>query len=151
MDSCTLPAVALPLATMAAMMARFAQARAASPLRRAAILAIHEAMRLNPEYVSGTGQPGVQIARATRGRVVVKTGAEGFMLAYVPQQGLAAALKIADGEARARAPALIALLAATGLLETSEQRELAHLAEPPVLDSAGRTVGRLRACGFARA
>ena len=147
-DGCTLPAAALPLRTIAVAMARFAKADVSSPGRRAAILAIQNAMRLHPEYVSGTNQAGVQIARATGGRILVKTGAEGFMLAYIPKEGVAAALKIADGAARAREPALIALLAANGLLQPSEVRELAHLLEPPVVDSAGKPVGRLRACGF---
>lgn len=149
-DGCTLPAAALPLRAYAVMMARFAEARATLPARRAAILGIHDAMRLNPELVSGSDQPGVHVARVTRGRVIVKTGAEGFMTAYVPGAGLAVALKIADGEARARVPALIAVLAGTGLLDASEQRELAGLAQPPVLDSSGQHVGSLRACGFAR-
>ena len=147
-DGCTLPAAALPVKDMAVLMARFAEARASSPGRRAAILAIHDAMRLNPEYISGTGQPGVQLARATRGRIVMKTGAEGFLMAYAPGQGLGIALKIADGEARARVPALIAVLSAVGLLDQAEQRALARLAEPPVKSSAGAIVGRICACGF---
>jgi L-asparaginase II len=143
-DGCTLPAVALPLSTMARAMARFAAARASSPGRRSAMQAIHEAMRMHPEYVSGTDQPSVLIARATRGRVIVKTGAEGYMMVYAPEQGIAVTLKIADGTARPRTPALIAILSATRLLDESEGRELVALAEPAVLDSAGRKVGRLR-------
>jgi L-asparaginase II len=145
-DGCTLPAAAMPLKMMAAAMARFAERRAASHGRRAAIAAIHEAMRDHPQYVSGTDQPGVRIAGATHGRVIVKTGAEGFIMAFVPAQGLAIALKIADGEPRGRAPALIALLAATGMIDANEREALAPLAEPPVVDSIGRRVGSLRAC-----
>ena len=147
-DGCALPAAALPVKEMAVMMARFAAARGASASRRAAILAIHEAMRAHPEYISGTDQPGVHLSRVTKGRIIVKTGAEGFLMAYVPQQGLSAVLKIADGEARARFPALIALLSAVGLLNADERRELARIAEPPVLNSVGATVGRICACGF---
>jgi L-asparaginase II len=147
-DGCALPAAALPVREMALMMARFADARVASPARRAAIFAIHDAMRLHPEYVSGTDQPGVQLARVTQGRIIMKTGAEGFLMAYVPKQGLGIALKIADGEARARVPALLALLSVMGLVDAAEQGALAHLAEPPVLNSAGTPVGRISACGF---
>jgi L-asparaginase II len=145
-DGCSLPAAAMPIKAMAATMARFAEARAASPGRRSAMTAIHEAMRVHPQYVSGTDQPGVHIARATHGRVIVKTGAEGFIMAYVPAQGLALALKIADGEPRGRAPALIALLAATGMITATERRELVRVAELPVLDSTGKQVGRICAC-----
>ena len=147
-DGCALPAPALPVKDMAVMMARFAAAKVASPSRRAAILAIHDAMRQHPEYISGTDQPGVEIARVTKGRIIMKTGAEGFMMVYMPGQGISAVVKIADGNARARVPALIAVLSAVGLLDAAEQRALAHLATPPILNSAVAAVGRINACGF---
>src|SRR5687768_13808460 len=68
-DGCALPAAALPLAAMAAAMARFAAARASEAPRRAAIRAIHDAMHRHAEYISGTAQPGVELARVTQGRV----------------------------------------------------------------------------------
>ncbi|MBC7779288.1 MAG: asparaginase [Proteobacteria bacterium] len=148
-DGCALPAAALPVATMAVLMARFADARVASPRRRAAIVAIQEAMRAHPHLLSGTDQPAVMLVRATRGRIIMKTGAEGFLCAFVPRQGLGLALKITDGEARARVPALLALLSALGLLDASEAQALAALAEPPVLNSTGAVVGRIRANAMA--
>lgn len=147
-DGCALPAAALSLKDMAVMMARFAATQAGAGSRRAAILEIQNAMRAHPEYISGTDQPGVHLARVTQGRIIMKTGAECFIMAYSPQQGLAAVLKIADGEARARMPALIALLACVGMLTADEERALARFAEPPVKNSAGATVGRICACGF---
>lgn len=150
-DGCALPAAALSTGAMALLLARFAEARAASPSRRKAIVAIHDAMRRHPEYLSGSGQPGVELARATQGRIIMKTGAEGFLTAYVPGQGLGIALKIQDGEARARVPALIAVLSATGLLDENERRTLAHLAAPSVRNSTGAVVGRIQACDFAGA
>lgn len=145
-DGCTLPAAALSVGEFAKLMARFADARVVSPQRRSAMLAIHDAMRANPEYVSGSKQPGVELARVTKGRLVMKTGAEGFIAAYAPGQGLGIALKIVDGEARARVPALIALMSAARLLDEREQGELRHLAEPAVLDSSGSIVGRICGC-----
>ena len=147
-DGCALPAAAVTMKDMAVMMARYAAARVSSPSRRDAILAIHDAMRRHPEYISGTGQPGVELARVTRGRIIMKTGAEGFMMVFIPDQGLSAVVKIMDGNARARVPALIAVLSAVGLLDEREQRELAPLAAPPVLNSVGAEVGRICVCGF---
>lgn len=147
-DGCALPAPALTVAGMAVTMARFAGARAVSPARRAAIGTIHDAMRRHPEYVSGTGQAGVEIARVTQGRVIMKTGAEGFMTAFVPGAGLGVALKIQDGQARARMPALIGVLSAVGLLDAGERQALSDLAGPPVHNSTGAVVGRVQACGF---
>lgn len=144
-DGCALPAPALSLAAMASMLARFASAQVSSPRRREAVMTLQEAMRAHPELLSGTGQPGVVLAAVTGGRILVKTGAEGFISAFIPRQGIGIALKIADGEARARIPALIAVLAATGLLDADEQAALMPLAEPPVQNSAGAVVGQIRA------
>jgi len=144
-DGCALPAPALSLAAMAAMLARFANAQVASPGRRAAVTTIQEAMRTHPELLSGTDQPGVVLAKVTGGRVLVKTGAEGFISAFLPGRGIGVAIKIADGEARARVPVLVAVLAAVGLLDAGEQQALAGLAAPPVLNSTGNVVGRIRA------
>jgi len=101
-DGCALPAAAMSVAAGARMMARFAQARVASPARAAAIRTIQDAMRSHPELISGASQPGVAFVRVTAGRILIKTGAEGFLSACIPAQGLGIALKIADGEARAR-------------------------------------------------
>ncbi len=144
-DGCGLPAPAMPLHTAARLVARHAGARAASPGRRAAIGAIHDAMRAHPELLSGAGQPGVQIARATGGRILVKTGAEGFITAFVPGQGIGIALKIADGEQRARVPVLLAVLRTLRLIDDAEHQSLAALAGPAVLNSAGDVVGHIRA------
>lgn len=144
-DGCGLPAPAMPVHTAARLIARHAGARASSPGRRAAIGAIHGAMRAHPELLSGTGQAGVLIAQATGGRILVKTGAEGFITAFVPGQGLGIALKIADGEQRARVPTLLAVLRTLRLIDADEQQALAALAQPPVLNSAGDAVGSIRA------
>ena len=144
-DGCGLPAPAMPVHVAARLVARHAGARVASPGRRAAIGTIHEAMRAHPELLSGTGQAGVLIARATGGRVLVKTGAEGFITAFVPSQGLGIALKIADGEQRARVPTLLAVLRTLRLIDGAEQQALAALAEPSVFNSAGDCVGSIRA------
>src|SRR4051812_49062615 len=148
-DGCALPAAALPLADMAIMMGRYAANATGSNTRRAAIAEIHDAMRAHPALISGTDQPNVHLARVTQGRIIVKTGAEGFIMAYSPQQKMAAALKIADGEPRARFPALIALLQSVGMLSADEAAQLARFAEPPIRNSTGATVGRIAACGFA--
>lgn len=149
-DGCGLPALALPISTMAVVMARFADAQVASTARRAAVLAIHGAMRGHPDLVSGTDEPGTLLARATRGRIIMKTGAEGFLAAFFPGQGLGIALKIGDGSARARLPALIAVLSSVGLLDAGEQNALTALAQAEIFNSTGAVVGRIDAPALAR-
>jgi L-asparaginase II len=143
-DGCTLPAPALSLADMARTMARYASARTATPGRAEAIRRLHDAMRAHPELVSGTGEANVRIADATRGRIVMKGGAEGYLVVFVPDQGLGIALKIADGNSRARVVALLAVLRELKLLSPSEAAALAQLAEVTVHDSTGKAVGCIR-------
>jgi L-asparaginase II len=144
-DGCTLPTPALSLADMARTMARYAAARTAARGRAAAIRRLQDAMRAHPELVSGTGEANVRIADATAGRVVMKGGAEGYLAVFVPDQGIGVALKIADGNSRARVVALLAVLRELKLLSASEAAALAALAEVPVRDSTGKAVGRIRA------
>ena len=92
----------------------------------------------------GTGTPTVAIAEATEGRVLVKTGAEGYAVAFLPAEGLGVALKTADGADRARWVILIELLDRAGLLSRAEAERLASLRHPAVLNSVGREVGVVR-------
>lgn len=144
-DGCTLPALALSLADMARTMARFAAAQTAAR-RRHAIHRLQEAMRAHPRLVSGTGEPNVRIAEATGGRIVMKGGAEGYLVVFIPDQGIGIALKIADGNSRARVVALLAVLRELKLLSDGEAAALAPLAEIPVRNSADAVVGRICAC-----
>lgn len=144
-DGCTLPAPALSLADMARTMARFAAAQTAAR-RRHAIHRLQEAMRAHPRLVSGTGEPNVRIAEATGGRIVMKGGAEGYLVVFIPDQGIGIALKIADGNSRARVVALLAVLRELKLLSDGETAALAPLAEIPVRNSADTVVGRICAC-----
>lgn len=145
-DNCVLPAAALPVADAARLAARYAGGRGVAPGRRAATERLLGAMRAHPDLVSGSTHATVGLVRATGGRVVVKSGAEGFLLAFVAEAGLGIAVKCGDGNARATFPAMIAILDRLGLLGADERRALAGLREPAILDSAGRVCGRLVPC-----
>ena len=53
-----------------------------------------------PWYMAGTGRACVSLIEAGKGRVFVKTGAEGVFCGAVPELGLGFALKIDDGATR---------------------------------------------------
>jgi len=145
-DGCTLPAPALSMADMARVMARYAAARTTAPGRSQAIRRLHEAMRAHPRLVAGTGQANVRIGEATGGRIIMKGGAEGYVVAFIPDQAIGIALKIADGNSRARVVALLAVLRELKLLSDGEAAALAPLAEVPMRSSVNAIVGRISAC-----
>lgn len=140
-DGCGLPALALSVGDMVRAAARFAGARVASEGRRTAIRRIQAAIAAHPDHLSGRDQPTSLIVRATRGRVLLKGGAEGFLVAFVPERSLGIAIKVADGAARGKMGVLVRILDALELVDDAAALEAA--VEPPFSDSNGRPAGRI--------
>jgi L-asparaginase II len=134
-DGCGAPLFGLTLTGLARAFGRLVTAGPGSPERRVA-----DAMRAYPELVGGTGRDVTALMAGAPG-VLAKDGAEGVYAAALPD-GSAAAVKVADGAARARVPMLVGALRRLGLAAPV----LGELAEVPVL-GGGRPVGaaRLRA------
>jgi L-asparaginase II len=117
-----------------------------APGRADAIRRLQQAMQAHPKLVGGTGEPNVRIAEVTAGRLVMKGGAEGYLVVFSPDQELGIALKIADGNSRARVVALLAILIELKLLSGSEAFALTDIAEVAIRNSVGDVVGRICAC-----
>lgn len=111
-DGCSAPNHATSLQGMARAMAHFAAAPSDSSEAR-----LHEAMRLHPDLIAGEGRACTELMRAMGGKVAIKTGAEGFFTAILPEQKLGVALKIVDGTTRASECAIAAILVKLGVLE----------------------------------
>jgi L-asparaginase II len=141
-DGCGLPALALPMATMARGAARWAAARVATEARRTAIRRLQSAIRAYPDHLSGRGSATGKIVRASQGRVLLKGGAEGYVVGFVPEEGLGIAVKLADGTARAKMGVFAALLGRLGLVDTAES--LTQDIEGVITDSNGQPVGGVR-------
>lgn len=141
-DGCGLPAIALPMERMAKAAARWAAASVATEARATAIRRLQSAIRAHPDHLSGRGSPTGRIVRATQGRVLLKGGAEGYVVGFVPESGLGIAVKLADGAARAKMGVFAALLGRLGLLDAADA--LAGAVEGDIRDSNGRPVGAVR-------
>ncbi len=145
-DGCGAPTFALPVAAMAVVYARLAEAdasRADDPAR--AIGVVLDAMANHPEYVGGTGRLCTEVMRRAGARVVVKMGAEGIYTAALRGAGRGVALKVADGASRAKKVAIVTLLMQLDVFEANAQRALAPHAQPLVLNRARETVGHMDA------
>ena len=94
----------------------------------------------------GTGHGTVvsELNEVTKGSVLAKTGAEGVVTAALPERGLGIALKIADGSARARSVALLAILDYMGALSDEEKNKLHAHISPTIVNSRGLVVGEIR-------
>ena len=143
-DGCSAPNFAARLIDIAKAMAWFASAEDRSdPASRAAVRLVN-AMRTHPLLVAGEGRACTELMDAMGGRVAIKTGAEGFFVAIIPERKLGVALKITDGASRASACALATLLAEIGVLDKSHSIAQKYLNQP-VLNRRGIETGRIHA------
>jgi L-asparaginase II len=103
-DGCTAAAVALSLRGMAVAYARLGVSD------QPAMQTVREAMLGEPYLLAGADRLDTLLMQAWPGRVIAKIGAEGVYSATLPELGLGIALKVEDGDMKAAALALVALL-----------------------------------------
>ena len=137
-DGCSAPNFAFSLLGVARAMAHFASSPEGSAEAR-----LHEAMRKHPELVAGNGRACTELMRATDGQAAIKTGAEGFYVAILPEKKLGVALKIADGTTRASECAMAAILVKLGVLEPDHPAAMAVM-NTPVHNVRGTQTGWIR-------
>ncbi|MEI6896772.1 MAG: asparaginase [Psychromonas sp.] len=144
-DGCGFPAPTMPLLNLAKAMAAFANPILLRDDLSKAIKRIQRAIINEPFYLSGTNTIVSDLNQKTKGRIIAKTGAEGVMVASIPDKGLGIALKIADGNSRASSVALLEILRHLNLLNKNEIQDLQPYFTPDLINSRGEIVGNIRA------
>ncbi|MFO1396645.1 MAG: asparaginase [Burkholderiales bacterium] len=139
-DGCSAPNYALPLSGLARAFARLASA-ADDPDYGAAPRTLADAMTAHPAMVSGEHGADLMLMTAGRGDWITKVGAEGVHALGVRSRGWGIAVKVADGNARGRGPAVVAVLDQLGLLDDAAREALAPMARPPMRNVRGTVVG----------
>mgnify|MGYP003694277313 CR=1 FL=1 len=132
---------------MARAYARLASAPRSDDPREAALATIRRAMQSRPRAAGGRERLSTALMEAYGDRLVSKGGAEGLECVGLTESRLGIALKSEDGQDRAVAPAVIALLEHLGQIRTGEPDSLAAWRSPRVTNRAGLEVGRLRSHG----
>lgn len=141
-DGCSVTVFGMPLAAMARGYARFAAASPSGDARERALARIREAMRRHPRLTCGATCFSTAFMEASAG-FVAKGGAEGLQCLGLPSRALGFAIKVEDGQSRAVAPAVLALLQACELLDTDAASRLERWWRPELRNHAGRVVGEL--------
>lgn len=142
-DGCSAPNFATSLTGMARAMAFFAKAREGQGRRASAAARLRESMITHPELVAGEGRACTELMRATDGRVALKTGAEAFFAAIIPEKGWGIALKVMDGTTRGSECAIAALLVRHGLLDPDHPATLKRM-NVPLRNRRGTECGMIR-------
>ncbi len=137
-DGCSVPNFATSLHGMARAMAHFAAAPEGSAEAR-----LHQAMRLHPELVAGETRACTDLMRAMNGKVAIKTGAEGFFVAILPEQKIGVALKASCGTGRAASCAIASILVKLGALDANHPEALKYR-NAPIVNRRGIITGTLK-------
>lgn len=158
-DGCSAPNFAVPLYNAALGIARLCDPETGGiqpPARQVACHIIREAMTTHPEMVGGPDSFDTRLMQATSGRILAKSGAEGFFGLGLRigrlrpgSPGLGIAIKVADGDTSYRVRPAVALetLRQLGELEPSEVDQLADYGPvSPLHNWQGLKVGQARPC-----
>ncbi|MGR3635609.1 MAG: asparaginase [Shimia sp.] len=143
-DGCSAPNHASTLRGMARAMAFYASAREGNGTRETAAARLRTAMAKHPEYVAGEGRACTNLMRAMGHTVAIKTGAEAYFVAMLPEQGLGVALKIVDGATRASENAIAAILVKLGALDPAHPEAKKYL-DAPIRNWDGLQTGLMKA------
>ena len=146
-DGCNAPNLGMPLSRLALLWARLASADAGADVSLSAVLQrLFDAMRRNPQMVSGTGRSDLGITLASNGDWVAKTGADGVQTVGIRSRGLGVAVKVSDGDFPTVFAITIAVLKQLGVLEQgSDNPLLSPWADPALNNCNGAPVGQLKA------
>ncbi|MDU8912737.1 asparaginase [Aestuariicoccus sp. MJ-SS9] len=142
-DGCSAPNFATTMQGTARAMAFFAAAGGQGGALVEAATQLTGAMIAHPEYVAGEGRACTLLMRAAREPLALKTGAEGFFTAILPDRGLGVALKIADGATRASECAIAAILVRLGVLDPAHP-DVQRFLNPPLRNRRGIVCGEIR-------
>ncbi|WP_299480926.1 asparaginase [uncultured Roseibium sp.] len=143
-DGCSIPTYASPLKNFASAFAAFGTGEGLEPLRADAARQIYDACINEPYMVAGADRFCTKVMEVFRGRVFVKTGAEGVFCAAIPELGFGVALKCDDGATRASEVMMGAILEALLDLNEDEAVLLDSLVNPPILTRRGIQAGHIK-------
>ncbi len=142
-DGCSAPNLATTMQGMARAMAFFAAGHTRDDTLSRAAAALTDAMISHPMLVAGEGRACTLLMGAARERVAIKTGAEGFFIAILPERRQGLAIKISDGATRASECAVAAILVQLGVLDAAHP-DVKRFLNPDVMNFAGLTTGEIR-------
>ncbi|MDO6485426.1 asparaginase [Shimia thalassica] len=142
-DGCSAPNFATTMHGMARAMAFFAGANPDGGARESAAAKLTRAMATYPELVAGEGRACTDLMRAMDYKVAVKTGAEAYFIAIVPEKKMGVAVKILDGSTRGAECAIASILVRLGVLDPGHPLAQKYI-NAPIQNWDGLVTGRMK-------
>lgn len=116
LDGCGVPVHALPIERFAYGFARMCNPGSLPEKYQTAAKTIVDAVMANPVITSGSDRIDNKIMSRYPGKVVVKSGANGYFAGGIPEKGIGFAIKTDDGNAALRNIVLIEMLYQIGVI-----------------------------------
>ncbi len=142
-DGCSAPNFGTSMAGMARAMAFFATAASRDDSLSRAAAQLTEAMIAHPMLVAGQGRACTLLMQEAKEPVALKTGAEGYFIAILPQRGIGVAVKCVDGATRGAECAIAAVLVRMGVLD-ADHPDVKRFLNPDIKNRAGLVTGQIR-------
>jgi L-asparaginase II len=153
MDGCSAPVFAVPIKNAALGFARLADPQSLNQSRADACRLIFKAMTKYPDMVAGPGRFDTLFMQTLAGKMMCKSGAEGFMaVSILPGEikpgspGIGITLKVSDGDLDQRAGpvALLGMLEYLGALKEEQLITLARFNQRKLTNWRGLEIGEIR-------
>jgi L-asparaginase II len=119
-DGCCIPMMGMSILNLAKGMARLASPVGLSDNLRLACERVTRSVQTYPELIAGSGRFCTDVISLTGGEVLVKMGADGVFVGWIPSKKWGIALKIDDGNLKAAEVAMAALLKQLKLISKPE-------------------------------
>ncbi|HLS06930.1 MAG TPA: asparaginase [Bacillota bacterium] len=147
-DGCGVPVHRVPLYNIALSFSRLAKSADwtdGSRERKEALTRIRKAMIAYPEMVAGTNEFDTDLMKTFAGRIVAKGGAEGVHCFGDTKTGIGVAVKVEDGNSRARTVVSMEVLRQLTIGNESLWSQLDQYRQAPVLNARDESVGSVTA------
>ena len=143
-DGCGAPIYLLPIKKIALSYARLSIfSRDTNSLLHKSCKTIWNAMTGYPEMVAGHDRFCTHLMKVTNDRIVAKIGSEGVYCLALKDGNIGVCIKIADGNERATAPAIMQLLKELDFISKQEFMKLEQWHAPLLKNNSGHPIGRI--------
>lgn len=147
-DGCGVPVHRVPLYNVALGFSRLAKPKnwkSANDERKNALKQIRDAMIAHPEMVAGTAEFDTDLMKVFAGRIVAKGGAEGVHCFGDTETGIGVAIKVEDGNSRARSVVTMEVLRQLTMGKEAHWNQLSDYVATPVLNARDEVIGKVEA------
>lgn len=142
-DGCGVPVHAIPIYNFAFAMAKFSDYKNLDEIYQEPAKEIIKAITKYPEYMSGTDRVENYVMKKYPGKLVIKSGCNGYFAGMVLDKNIGFAIKTYDGIVETRDIILLELLKKLGIIEEKDYDYFDKLYPREVKNHRGEVVGNI--------